>query len=284
MTFPKYEYIPEFLSGEEALELYNNLEKQDGFKLKLEIGQCNVKPSHATVQWGPRQSYLSCIPKPYRVTSSGDVPNFLRYLKTRLEGKYNCYFDSIQVNKHFNQDAEVKKHPDSPPGHICMISLGAEREFQLHTRTYQMFANPILKNGSLLTFLPKEQWRMVHSMPKSKTPCGARYSIIFRYITDALTKEGSIGKVPKTKEGRAARISPVFMRVLLDLTCRESVHRFQRGLVINAADRNSYQRFVPPIHQFLCILNSPTVAAPVIRVPKLAGGLRSTKLALALTI
>jgi hypothetical protein len=203
-TFPKYEYVPDFLSAEDAQSLFDALEKQEGFKLKLEIGQCNFNPTHATVQWGPRQSYLPCIPKEYRVVSSGDVPNFLRHLKTRLETRYGCYFDSIQVNKHFDHRSQVRKHPDSPPGHICMISLGAEREFQLHTRTFQMFANPVLANGSLLTFFPKEQWRMVHSMPKSKTPCGARYSIIFRYITEVLTRPGTIGR-PKTAEERKAR-------------------------------------------------------------------------------
>jgi hypothetical protein len=29
-------------------------------------------------------------------------------------------------------------------------------------------------------------------MPRSKTPCGARYGLIFRHITDALVKEGSL--------------------------------------------------------------------------------------------
>ena len=46
----------------------------------------------------------------------------------------------------------------------------------------------------LLTFPPHDQWKYRHRMPKSKTPCGARYSLIFRYITEALQKSGSIDK------------------------------------------------------------------------------------------
>jgi hypothetical protein len=193
MTDPRYEYIADFLAAREAEELFAWLENQKGFQ--LEIGQCRgALPSHATIQWGPRQAYLSCVPKPYRIGSSGDIPEYLTGLKRRLEEKYNCYFDSIQVNKHFDHNASVLSHTDSPPGHICMISVGAEREFHLKLRNYKPLANLRLANGSLLTFFPKDQWRYNHSMPKAKTPCGPRYSLIFRYITEALQKPGAIEK------------------------------------------------------------------------------------------
>jgi alkylated DNA repair dioxygenase AlkB len=194
MTEPKFEYIPDFLTAQDADDLFAWLETQRGFQ--LEIGQCNgAKPSHATVQWGPRQAYLSCVPKPYRIGSSGDIPEYLMGLKRRLEEKYKCYFDSIQVNKHFDHNASVLPHTDSPPGHICMVSVGAEREFKLDLQgTYKPFASLRLAHGSLLTFPPHDQWKYRHRMLKSKTPCGARYSLIFRYITEALQKSGSIDK------------------------------------------------------------------------------------------
>jgi hypothetical protein len=55
-----------------------------------------------------------------------------------------------------------------------------------------------------LTFFPKDQWRMNHAMPRSKTPCGARYSLICRYITDALVKKGSLD-VQFSKEQKQER-------------------------------------------------------------------------------
>jgi hypothetical protein len=187
---PRFEYIPTFLLHQESADLFNRLEHVDGFH--LETGSCKLKPSHATVQWGPRQAYLSCVPMPYRVGSSGDIPDWLMPLKLRLEAKYDCYFDSVQVNKHFNQNAIVHSQTDSPPGHICMVSLGAERDFVLSHIYHKPLAKVHLHNGSLLTFFPKDQWRMHHAMPRSKVPCCARYGLIFRYITDALVKEGSL--------------------------------------------------------------------------------------------
>jgi len=189
---PKFEYIRDFVLSDEAADLFARLEQVDGFH--LETGSCDLKPSHATVQWGPRQSYLDCVPKAYRAKSSGDVPEWLMPLKRRLEIEYNCYFDSIQVNKHFNENAIVDSHSDSPPGHICMVSLGAERNFRMALRgpSYRTLANIPLANGSLLTFFPNDQWRHTHAMPRSKTPCGARYALVFRYITDALVREGAI--------------------------------------------------------------------------------------------
>ena len=195
---PRYEYVPDFLLPDESTRLFNQLERVDGFH--LETGSCTLKPSHATVQWGPRQAYLSCVPKPYRVGSLGDIPNWLMPLKLRLEEKYNCYFDSIQVNKHFNQNAIVHAHTDSPPGHICMVSLGAERDFVLSHIYHKPLAKVHLHNGSLLTFFPKDQWRMHHAMPRSKTPCGPRYALLFRYITDALVQEGSLDLIQNLKQ------------------------------------------------------------------------------------
>src|SRR6202521_5534435 len=158
ITDPRHEYIPDFVLPDEAADLFARLEQVDCFH--LETGSCTLKPSHATVQWGPRQSYLDCVPKAYRAKSSGDIPEWLMPLKLRLEKKYNRYFDSIQVNKHFNENAIVHAHSDSPPGHICMVSLGAERIFRLSLRfgSYRTLAKIPLANGSLLTFFPKDQW------------------------------------------------------------------------------------------------------------------------------
>lgn len=191
---PKYECIPDFLSPDESRNLFDWLEPQRGFV--VETGSCHLAPTHATVQWGLRQGYLSCVPRPYRAKSSGPIPDYLVPLMRRIQERYTCVFNSVQVNKHFNEKAVVHSHADSPAGHICMVSVGAEREFVLRRRRpyFTEFARVKLANGSLLTFFPREQWKHSHEMPRSAKPCGARYALVFRYISQALVPDGVIDK------------------------------------------------------------------------------------------
>ena len=185
---PHFEYVEDFLSPVEATELFNRLKELPGYK--FETGSCDLEPTHSTVQFGPRQAYLDCVPKVYRVQSSGDIPDSLVVLKGRLEQMYDCTFNSVQVNQHYDHNSTVHAHHDSNPGHICMISVGAERDFCLHYQRpwHKEFARIKLADGSLLTLLPKEQWKMKHRMPRSETPCGIRFSIILRYIPVVLTQ------------------------------------------------------------------------------------------------
>jgi len=180
ILIPRHEYISDDQSPTEAEEFFKRLQELPGYK--FETGSCTLEPTHSTVQFGPRQAYLTCVPKIYRVQSSGDAPDFLAAEQARLEAKYDCTFNTIQVNQHYDHNAVVHRHPDSNPGHICMISVGAVRDFVLSHRTYADFARYPLAHGSLLTFFPKDQWRMLHSMPRSETPCGIRFSVIFRYV------------------------------------------------------------------------------------------------------
>jgi alkylated DNA repair dioxygenase AlkB len=193
--YPKFEYLEKFITDEEGLELIQQLENSTGWVQK-ETGSCTIPPSHSTIHWGPRQAYLDCVPTEYRAKSAGDIPEFLIPLKTRLEEKYACVFNSAQVNKHFDHDAVVHAHTDSNAGHICMVSIGAERDFVLKSFAHgrSEFARLRQGSGSLLTFFPKEQHKHTHEMPKSKEPCGVRYSIIFRHIQPVLTVAGNLTK------------------------------------------------------------------------------------------
>jgi alkylated DNA repair dioxygenase AlkB len=185
---PRYEYVPNFLSPDKAEDLFERLKAIPGFK--FETGSCELEPTHSTVQFGPRQAYLDCVPMIYRVKSCGEIPDFLAVLKDRLEEIHDCTFNSVQINQHYDHNSTVHAHHDSNPGHICMISVGAERDFCLHHQRpwHKEFARIKLANGSLLTFLPKEQWKMKHRMPRSEKPCGIRFSVIFRYIPFILTQ------------------------------------------------------------------------------------------------
>ena len=44
---------------------------------------------------------------------------------------------------------------------------------------FHTFAHVPLTSGSLLTFFPKEQHRMYHSMKRSREPCGMKFSVIY---------------------------------------------------------------------------------------------------------
>jgi alkylated DNA repair dioxygenase AlkB len=197
-AYPKYEYIENFITAEDGANLIQKFEESNGWVAK-ETGSCTIPPSHATIHWGPRQAYLDCVPTEYRAKSAGDIPDFLVPLQTRLEKKYNCVFNSAQINKHFDHDAVVHAHTDSNAGHICMISIGAERDFVLKSFAHgrKEFARLKQGSGSLLTFFPKEQHKHTHEMPKSTEPCGVRYSIIFRHIQPVLTIAGNLTKKVK---------------------------------------------------------------------------------------
>jgi hypothetical protein len=186
---PRFELVPGFLNAAAAKTLFDRLLQLPGFK--FETGSCTDEACHLTVQFGPRQAYNDCVPEKYRAISSGPMPDFLAAVQAPLEEKYDCTFNSCQINLHPDGNSHVFSHKDSNPGHICQVSVGSsDREFTL---TYAMpfffpFAHVPLASGSLLTFFPKEQHRMQHGMKKSKTPCGMKFSVIFRYIPSILTR------------------------------------------------------------------------------------------------
>ena len=178
---PRFNFVPDFLSGTEADDLFDYLSSLGG--LNLETGHCTHPPTHTTIQFGPRQAYFDCVPEQFRTKSSGPIPvGLLTTYKDRTENRYDCTHNSVQANKHFDQDSKVDSHRDSPPGHICMLSVGAVRDFVLTTSYHKPIATVPLYHGSLLTFFPKDQWAMRHMMEKSKTPSGVCFHIVFRYI------------------------------------------------------------------------------------------------------
>jgi hypothetical protein len=185
---PRFELVPSYLDADAAKTFFGQLNDLRGYK--FETGSCKEEACHLTVQYGPRQMYNSCVPQEYRVKSSGDTPGFLSAIQLGLEEKYDCTFNSCQINMHPDEESHVFPHKDSNPGFICQLSVGAYREFTL---TYAMpfffpFATVPLASGSLLTFFPKDQFRMYHGMKTSEDACGMKFSVIFRYIPEVMTR------------------------------------------------------------------------------------------------
>jgi hypothetical protein len=153
VTCSPYDQVAEFEKHVPTLDEIALWSAVTGYK--FETGSCTLEPTHSTVQYGPRQAYLTCVPKIYRVQSSGDAPDFLAAEQARLEAKYDCTFNTIQVNQHYDQNAVVHRHPDSNPGHVCMISVGAVRDFVLSHRTYSDFRT-----------LSSRTWKPSHVLPE----------------------------------------------------------------------------------------------------------------------
>lgn len=194
---PWTDYIADFLAPERAKAIFDWINTQT---LKPETGNCGEAPTHDSIQWGPRQAYTACVAPGVRIQSSGPIPWQLSKLHAEIEHRYDAHFNSIQVNRHWNENSEVHAHSDLMHGHIVMMSLGAGRRFVLRYKHDHKAKNPkwkageiyfdqILANGSLLTIYKQHQFDLTHEMPKAEPPCGPRISLIWRYIALPVTKK-----------------------------------------------------------------------------------------------
>jgi len=199
-----HDFEPHFLPTNEADRLFEWLmgrpewKNEDGYCPKP--GQA-MKPQHDALQWGPRQAYGACVPLEFRITSSGPIPSELKSLHERVEEKYRATFNSIQLNRHWNENSSVHPHSDLMHGHIVMLSLGAPRQFVLkykkddkaktlnRWKTGDIYFDEVLPHGSVLAIYKQHQHDVTHEMPKAEQPCGYRISMIWRFISTAVTKK-----------------------------------------------------------------------------------------------
>ena len=185
-----YEYIADFRDVGRAREIFNFCNSLPS--ARLEVGTGKDKPGHDTVLLGPSQAYMP---------SSGPIPEFLILELKEIERRYQQPFNSLQINRHYDQDSVVHPHHDAQQGHIAIMSLGAERPYILRhekdekTMTVNRYKagdilfHEALVHGSLLTLFPGTQFEITHEMPKSDVPCGVRISLIFRYLCEAMSRK-----------------------------------------------------------------------------------------------
>ena len=200
MRKPWFEFVPDFLDTAKADELLAWLnarqewQKEDGYCATPERSLVN---QHDSIQWGPRQAYLACVPVEFRIKSSGPIPQALRALHERVEQRYLCSFNSMQINRHYNERSRVHAHSDHMHGDIVMLSLGQERRFILRYKhddkaktlirwkAGDIFQTLALPHGSLLTIYGRHQHDLTHELPEEDFPCKPRISVIWRYLTAA---------------------------------------------------------------------------------------------------
>jgi alkylated DNA repair dioxygenase AlkB len=220
MTAPWHDYDPAFLAPQRAYALLAWLNKRHEWK--QEDGYCPkaeqaMKPQHDALQWGPRQAYNACVPPEFKIQSSGPIPHKLSKLHDEIAQRYRATFNSIQVNRHWNADSIVHPHSDLMHGHIVMLSLGAPRRFVLkykkddkaktlnRWKAGDVYFDEVLPHGSLLTIFKQHQMDMTHEMPKADAPCGPRISMIWRFISTAVTQKLHSTSLWDTSEYDAAQ-------------------------------------------------------------------------------
>jgi hypothetical protein len=197
------DYQLSFLDSAQASALFDWANALENYA--QETGSCTTQPTHDTIQYGPRQAYLSCVPKEFRVTSSGDIPEHLATLHNKVQNLYRAPFNTIQFNRHWNENSFFAPHSDNMHGDIVMLSLGAHRRFVLRYKHNDraktlnrwkagaIYFDEVLPSGSLLTIYANHQFDLTHEMPTSDEPCGVRISLIWRYLTQSVIK-GPLGK------------------------------------------------------------------------------------------
>jgi hypothetical protein len=128
------------------------------------------------------------------------IPKYLQGLHNRIENKYRATFNSIQLNRHWNENSSVHPHSDLMHGHIVMLSLGAPRRFVLkykkddkaktlnRWKAGDIYFDEVLPDGSILTIYKQHQQEVTHEMPKADQTCDYRISMIWRFISTAVTK------------------------------------------------------------------------------------------------
>ena len=194
---PWIEFVPDFLDATRAQELLDWINTLD---LKPETGNCPAKVGHDTIHFGPRQAYMKCVPEEFQVESSGPIPEYLRPLHEEMERRYQQSFNSVQINRHWNEKSVVQPHSDLMHGDIVMLSLGAPRRFVLkhkhdhkakapRWKTGDIYFDDVLPSGSLLTIHKQHQSDVTHEMPEASDPCGVRVSLIWRYVAEPITRK-----------------------------------------------------------------------------------------------
>jgi len=180
------EYFPNFISTEEANELFQ--------KLKTEIPwQQDTITVYGKNHLQPRLTALfGNEGKPYGYSNIVMQPHpwnpLLIYVKEEIEKICQENFTTVLLNYyrngkdsngwHADNEKELGRNPI-----IASLSFGEERVFQLkHNSIESAKQNITLQHGSLLLMKGTTQHFWKHQIPKTKKEMGARINLTFRII------------------------------------------------------------------------------------------------------
>jgi alkylated DNA repair dioxygenase AlkB len=180
---PPVEYTPNFLTPDEANELFNHCLtfswQQNTIKI---MGKTMLIPHLECIYGDDRCDYLyskSVLLKPLPWT----VP--LQEMRSHIELATGYRFNLVICNRYRTGQDSIGWHADNEPSMgvspaIASISLGATRKFQLRPKDGSKPIDFWLEHGSLLLMQPGCQEGWVHQVPKTSKPVGERINLTFR--------------------------------------------------------------------------------------------------------
>lgn len=179
------EYWPQWLNNIEADELFAILLAETPWQQDyLNMAGKRIAVPRLQAWYGdPQANYqysgLTLTPTPWTET--------LNKIKNKLNQLTNNNFNALLINLYRDQQDSVAWHADDEAELginplIASVSLGETRTFNMKPKKTGSGFKLALDNGSLLVMQGQTQHHWLHSIAKTKQPCGPRINLTFRKI------------------------------------------------------------------------------------------------------
>jgi alkylated DNA repair dioxygenase AlkB len=180
------QYLPELMSAEESVSLFNQLQKSLRWDADQVMMFGKLVTTRRKVAWigDPECAYTySGVKK----SPQAWTPELLS-IKTQLEELTQSEFNSCLLNFYhdgndgmgWHSDGEKELDANSP---IASLSLGAQRKFAFRHKVDKTTIPLYLESGSVLIMHSPTQQFWQHTLLKTKTVSNPRINLTFRKIT-----------------------------------------------------------------------------------------------------
>ncbi len=185
------EYLPRWISVDTADHLFAKLLHHISWEQPfISLYGKDVKIPRLQAWYGEPEAVME-----YSGTRFKPMPwlPVLRELKEKIEGEFNCHFNSVLANLYRTGMDSVSWHADDEPELgpnpiIASLSFGASRKFQLKpksTKNVNGLQHPhelMLNHGDLIVMKGDTQKYWQHAILKEKHLNDARINLTFRWI------------------------------------------------------------------------------------------------------